>query len=296
MRSTVEAAFMDKVKLYHYPLSFRSQVARLVLTECGIPWEGQVVDIGPLHENFRPWYMRINPKGTVPTLEHNGRHIVETIDIIRYVNENLHGKNLVPEDPEAAVVMDRWVRIQDGFPERELTYGTASGLAAHLSRRGLAGRRRRMLRVLRERVPELRELYDAKLADVDRWQRTIDDTEEMDRIRGRLEQMLDELEEHIQGREWIAGEDYSLADAVWTVLLARLELLKLSGLWAHGKRPAIAAFYERVKQRPSFAAADIHTRLKPSLVLPGMLRAFWPRILAALVLFAILALWARTLV
>jgi tetrachloro-p-hydroquinone reductive dehalogenase len=287
---------MDKVKLYHYPLSFRSQIARLVLTECGIPWEGQVVDIGPLHENFRPWYMRINPKGTVPTLEHEGRFVVETIDIIRYVNQNLHGKSLVPDDPQAALVMDYWVHQQDGFPERELTYGTARGPVAHLNRRGLAGRRKRMLRSLSEGVPELRERYDAKLADVEKWQRAVDDPAELDRIRRRLEQMLDELEEHMQGRTWIAGTDYSLADAVWTVLLARLELLNLADLWARDKRPAVAAFYARVRQRPSFAAADIHTRLKPSLVLPGLLRAFWPRILAAIVLFTVLALWAGSLV
>jgi glutathione S-transferase len=287
---------MEKIKLYHYPLSFRSQIARLVLTESGVPWEGQIVDIGPLHENFQPWYMRINPKGTVPTLEHNGRHIVETIDIVRYINENLHGKSLVPDDPEQALVMDHWVRMQDRFPERELTYGASKGLAAHFNRRDLAGRRKRMLRSLRERTPDLHERYDAKLTDAEKWQAAINDPGEMERIRQRLEQMLDELEQHLQQRTWIAGQDYSLADAVWTVLLARLELLGLSGLWAHGKRPALAAFYERVKQRPSFQAAGIPTRLKPSMILPGLLRAFWPRILAAIALFVALALWASSLV
>ena len=69
--------------------------------------------------------------------------------------------------------------------------------------------------------------------------------------------VVDALRQHEKLLGWIeraegphiAGADYSLADAAATPYIWRLEMLKLSRLW--DRRPRVAAWYERVRQRPS---------------------------------------------
>ena len=68
----------NRLVLYDYPISYNCQIVRLVLCEKSVPGHSQKVDIGPLMEHLRPWFMRINPKGAVPVLEHNGDVITET--------------------------------------------------------------------------------------------------------------------------------------------------------------------------------------------------------------------------
>jgi glutathione S-transferase len=50
-----------------------------------------------------------------------------------------------------------------------------------------------------------------------------------------------------------AGATYSLADAAATPYVWRLHQLKLARMW--DRRPGVAAWYDRIRQRPSFAAA-----------------------------------------
>jgi glutathione S-transferase len=51
----------------------------------------------------------------------------------------------------------------------------------------------------------------------------------------------------------IAGAAYSLADAAATPYAWRLHQLKLARMC--DRRPGVAAWYDRIRQRPSFAAA-----------------------------------------
>jgi len=52
---------------------------------------------------------------------------------------------------------------------------------------------------------------------------------------------------------YLAGEAYSIADIAATPYVWRLEKLKLSRIW--DRRPGVAAWYERMRERPSFDAA-----------------------------------------
>jgi glutathione S-transferase len=52
---------------------------------------------------------------------------------------------------------------------------------------------------------------------------------------------------------YIAGAAWSLADAAATPYVWRLDKLKLAPMW--DQHPGVAAWYERVRARPSFKAA-----------------------------------------
>jgi glutathione S-transferase len=67
------------------------------------------------------------------------------------------------------------------------------------------------------------------------------------------EKFLDWIEQGTRDAPYIAGADYSLADVAATPYVWRLDKLRLTRLW--DGRPGVAAWYQRVRQRPSFATA-----------------------------------------
>ena len=67
------------------------------------------------------------------------------------------------------------------------------------------------------------------------------------------ETLLDWIDAAMKEAPYIAGSDYSLADIAATPYVWRLEKLKLSRMW--DKRPGVAAWFNRMQERQSFAIA-----------------------------------------
>ena len=76
--------------LYHDPLSSCAMRVRMVLAEKKLPWQSHVIDLAKM-EHATPEYQSINPNGLVPTLIHDGRTYIESIDIIQYLDETRGG-------------------------------------------------------------------------------------------------------------------------------------------------------------------------------------------------------------
>src|SRR5260221_2672724 len=68
------------VHVLHFMGSSCSQKLRVFLNLKGIPWESHHVDL-MANENFRPWFLGINPRGLVPVLVHDGAVHIESNDI-----------------------------------------------------------------------------------------------------------------------------------------------------------------------------------------------------------------------
>jgi hypothetical protein len=71
----------------------------------------------------------------------------------------------------------------------------------------------------------------------------------------RMVLLLDEMEESLARHQWLASDDYGLADVAFTPYLARLEHLDILDMV--GDRRHVAEWYRRCKQRPSFHAAIV---------------------------------------
>ena len=267
--------------LYDYPISYNCQIVRLALCEKEIPGETKAVDIGPLLENFRPWFMRMNPKGLVPVLEHNGQFLTEAIDIIRYLDSNFPGPKLTPPGEDERVIMDEWIALERGFPEGDFTYGLVEQGTGKIVSKDME-RRKKLLNDYMLKNPDLAAAYKTKIQHVIDWQDRLRDQTMVDGLIEKLDGMLDKLEERVQGRDYILDSGYSLADVVWTAFLGRLEMLGFKRLWSFGARPNLENYYIRLKQRPSFRRAPIFLKSAISSVLISACRAFWPQILAAL--------------
>jgi tetrachloro-p-hydroquinone reductive dehalogenase len=278
----------EDVRLYHFPLSYESQIVRLVLCEKAVDWRGRVVNLGSPYENYSPWYLRLNPRGRVPTLEHRGLVLTDALEIARYLDERFPGPSLLPEDAAQRRTVDEWIGIQQGLPNLDLTYAALGGILRGAMLHDFARRRRKLAR-LRQRVPDLDRLFDPLIEDLDDWEASIRDTALRGTLIAELEQAMRDLETRLDGRCWILGDRYSLADVVWGVLLARLDLIRLGHLWERGRLPNVEAYYRRFEGRPCFGRAGVVNRHDPRVVVPAVLRASW-LVLAGLVVIGGLGL------
>ncbi len=65
---------------------------------------------------------------------------------------------------------------------------------------------------------------------------------------------LADIEVRLTQRPWLAGDDYSLAEACITPYLERLDRLGLSSMW-EGCRPNVSSWFNRIRARPSYTKA-----------------------------------------
>jgi glutathione S-transferase len=260
------------LELYCASGSLCSQKVKLVLAEKDLEWKSHLLNLLTF-ENLQPSYMRLNPKGVVPTLIHNGQVITDSAIIIRYLDEQFPQPNLTPAEPVLQETMKRWMDLQNQFPMREMMYGNYQGLEGMVLRRSVQIKQR-LLPQLMQAHPELRSQYEAKFKDVEQWNSIIQDRQEIASINRKIEPMLTQLEAQLTQTKWLCGTTYSLADVVWTAVLNRLEELKFNYLWTDNMRPALSAYLDRLKARPSFKAAIQDDEMPLPMLLAGLRRTF----------------------
>ncbi|KAH9735594.1 glutathione S-transferase L3 [Citrus sinensis] len=75
------------------------------------------IKLVPLNLQDRPaWYKeKVYPANKVPALEHNGKVIGESLDLIKYVDSNFEGPSLLPDDPEKRKIADELFSHIDTF-------------------------------------------------------------------------------------------------------------------------------------------------------------------------------------
>jgi glutathione S-transferase len=228
------------LELYNASGSLCSQKVKLVLAEKNLEWKNHLINLLTF-ENLQPSYIRLNPKGVVPTLIHDSKVITDSAAIVRYLDEQFPHPRLTPAEPTVQEKMEGWINLQNQFPMRELMYGNYRGIEGAILRRSVHIKQK-LLPQLMQANPELKEQYEAKLRDVRQWNLSINDVNEMVSINARIEPILTQLEEQLSQTTWLCGATYSLADAVWTAVLNRLDELKFGHLWADDTRPALKAY------------------------------------------------------
>ena len=61
----------------------------------GLTWEPAKVDLFKA-EQYDPKYLKLNPKGVVPTLVHDGKAIIESTLICEYLDDAFPEPRLIP--------------------------------------------------------------------------------------------------------------------------------------------------------------------------------------------------------
>jgi ganglioside-induced differentiation-associated protein 1 len=255
----------DEPTLLHAPPSLYSQIARLVLAEKRVEYRAKLRLPGPpSFDTYTPEYLRLNPQGTVPTLIHGETVIPDSREILPYVDEHFAGPALQPSDADERRRMEHFIERLYRVSFRTLSYAQLVVVGARANAARVRALRRRI-----ERDPASASLYADKLRDIERFQAEAADEAYVAATRADLDDALDELDAGLSERPFVAGASYSLADLVWTAAVARCMMLKFDPL---ARRPALARWYARMRDRPSFAAADVWERVKPHRLLATLAR------------------------
>ena len=281
MTSSTSSA-VPHVTLYHVPPSFYSQVARLVLAEADVRYTGRYAIAGPpSYETYEPWYLELNPGGTVPTLVIGDEVFDDSRKILHAVDAQLASGRLTPDDEDHRATMNHWLDKAYALPERILAYGSGRirGVGARVNR-GRHG----ALQERKERHPDLAAVYDAKLADIDSFMAEAADDTLVERLHDERSRVLDELDQRVAEDPFIVGEAYTLADVMWTATVSRQIMLGDKPLTG---RPHVAEWYHRMKERPSFARAGVWERPRPLEMLPVVYDKFPVVIYGALAAIAV---------
>ena len=64
-------------------------------------------------EQYDPDYLKLNPKGVVPTLVHDGKPMIESTLICEYLDETFPEPPLTPADPWPKSRMRVWSKMVD---------------------------------------------------------------------------------------------------------------------------------------------------------------------------------------
>lgn len=241
--------------LYYFPTSHWSRIISLALAESGLEHQRRLVDIRA-GASFEPDYLRINPRGVVPTLVDGDTVVWDGRRIARHIDERAKSELWRAGDSEAQA----WIERPHDFPIMLFSYAVwVLGQRGEKSATILDDKVERARR-LADAHPELAELYLRKAAFFDAFRVRVYDDEHLARERARWRGVLDEMGRALAERPWLAGADYSFADCIATSILYRLvDLGDRGGLdhWYHDAAHGLTAYFARLRGRPSYTAVFI---------------------------------------
>jgi len=200
------------IKVYHVPHARSLRVVWL-MEELGEAYEIETLKFPPSGE-----YLRVNPQGTVPAIEDDGIHMIESIAILQYIT----GRRL----PQAMSITVGPMPDPAAYAAhlQFLHYGEA-GLTAPLSvifRTGLIAPEGQKTNVTTE---DQRAIFAKRL--------------------GLLDARLSD------GRQWIMEDKFTIADISVGYALGLAQYMKLGGVFPK----TVADYAARLQARPAFQRA-----------------------------------------
>lgn len=233
------------LKLFTAQNSICTQKVFLTLIEKGLDWTSEYIDLFK-NEQYRPEYLRLNPKGVVPTLIHEGNAIIESTLICEYLDETFPVPSLMPPTIYERSQMRRWSKhIDEGVFEatREISFSA-------MFRKKMKGM-----------TEDQRNGRYRNIGDPGRRARFIStyefgcDSPFVEQGIFAFEKMFGEMEETLAtGNDWLVGSRFSLGDVNVIPFVARLNYLQLLDVWIES-RPRVRAWWARAQSRPSFESA-----------------------------------------
>jgi len=270
LQTNVTLPHRQEFELYHNALSLCSMKTRVCLAELGIDYASHPVDLIETgsYENIRSEFLKVNPGGTVPVLVHAGHPVYESHEQIRYAAEHAPPGSpaLVPADPGLCAEMERWID-RSSLTHDPLEHGDESAanavpgltvpiFAAMIDRIAVWKILEGLLFHFDKRRPLV--FLVLKIWGLERLARLTPVVKAITRSHRQLATHLDALEKQLDttGGPWILGEAFSLADVSWLVIFERLvQVDALPALVGERRRPACAAYWERLQARPSYGEA-----------------------------------------
>lgn len=192
----------EGVTLYHWEPNANSGKPMLALMEKGVKFESHYLDMLNFDQH-KPEYLTVNPQGTIPAMRHGSRVLTESTAIMEYVDEAFAGASLMPDDARDKWRIRWWMKFMDQWLAPSFSmFGWKYFVGPSARQRGEAE-----LEAAIERIP----LPERRIA----WKKAVYglfSDEEMAESGRRIAVGIGMLEEALGKREWLASDQYSLAD------------------------------------------------------------------------------------
>jgi glutathione S-transferase len=227
--------------LYNAPQSTCSQRVRFVLNAKQLPFEERKLDL-LAGDQLKPDYLRLNPNGVVPTLDHDGAIVIDSSVIMEYLDEVSPAPvRFTPVDVVTRARMRALMRFIDEMPAAAIRVPTFN--LAFLPR--FQAMSVDEFRAFAESKP-LRKEFMLSMGQTGFPQREMDAA--MDRLRRTIVRMDEAIAAN--GGPWLVGVDISLADVAVMPVIVRLSDLGLQDMWRD--RPSIARWLDHIQAHPAY--------------------------------------------
>ncbi len=163
------------MKLYHFPISPNSRRVVATLHHLGLDCELQAVDLSK-RAQLQPEFVQINPNHMIPTLVDGDFVLWESNAIMQYLCSKVPDNSLLPADPIGRADVNRWQFWQTGH------FGSACGVFIFENL---------IKPVFSQAEPDLQEIAKGE---------------------ERFHRFAKVLDDHLKGRDWLVGDDVTLAD------------------------------------------------------------------------------------
>ena len=231
----------EAITLYDTPGSPCARRVRIVLIEKNLRWTTRVLDLTRM-EQKEPAYLKLNPNGLVPTLVHGERVVYESNVITEYLDDVFPAPRLYPADPWGRAQAKMWQAFELAMAKefRPLMYLRVIGPFDRLRPRD-------------EVLADVRRSTDDP-AHLDWVMRVYDGSalseHEAELLAGQLYQRLDRLEEALDGRPFLLGDELTIADVSVLPRVAMYPMVQLP--IDEGRYPNATRWLTDAGSRPSF--------------------------------------------
>jgi glutathione S-transferase len=229
--------------LYHNDMSTCAQKVRATLAEKGLTWEGHDLNLRT-GEQHKPQFLKLNPRGVVPVLVHDGNVIIESNIIMEYVEDAFPDtKRLMPLSALGkAAVRNLLQRLDTALHLHIATISVGIAfrdqlLAVHNNDQALeayyaAVPDPRLQAVYRDVVPSGAG-SKSFLTALDGWKR-----------------QFAAMNAALASGDWLVGDALTLADLGYLPYMCRFEHLHMTEIWS--RYPAVASWFDRCKKTAGY--------------------------------------------
>ena len=233
--------------LYHHGSSVCAAKVRLAMAEKDLQWNGVYIDILK-GEQFNPDYLKLNPKGVVPTLVHDDLVIPDSTVIIEYLDQIAPDTSVHPKDPWSRAQVRYWTKAVD--EDLHPACGAVTFVCSHrhtvLKNLGPKGAEEFLAS-----TPPISVTSDWK-SQKDAFVRYgFDAPGASDKVK-LYDTYLKKMDKALENKQWLVEETFSIADISMVPYVNRLAMMSMRGMWENNRLPNVEKWFNRVEALPNF--------------------------------------------
>jgi glutathione S-transferase len=233
------------LKYYHAEPAANSLKSMIPLKEKGLEFESIYVDLHKF-EQHTEWFIKLNPEGQVPVLDHDGVLITHTTVINEYLDDAFpDAPQLRPDDPVGKARVRYWNKFVD---EHVMNYVSMWGwhrMVGVIARNVESGEFEKLL----ERIP----LHEQR----EKWRTARSGFSEADLANAtrKIEVAVAKVEEQLGLSAWLAGDMFTTADVNFYAMCGMMVERMFPEMDLANRAPRLIDWRQRMEARPGVRAA-----------------------------------------